>query len=321
MSKVDICISEASAGIDKYLKELKELNVSLEKKKGSDSIVLRDFLIIVYFLGLVSCVIWATMFKRISLAPVNEGFGSFVTISAGVSSAIFFLTLIIRKLLDAKAFKMIQRGQRDISRKINRLNKVRNSCSNFERLIDDGNDKIDYVIDLGEDVPAFIGKTDDEINKVKIGKANSVDGFLIFMYFMAAFAVGAFIILYIQSGFRNMLGGILTKFNDAPGVSANWSKGVYTACSSIAIIGGPIFAWCYFDNILMIELRESLIFLIMGSSILAFIALVIAAAVIAGVIAGVIALVCVIVKVVLYILGGIAILAILVGIIYAILGG
>ena len=98
MDKIEKCINESSTAIDEYLDSLNELAVSLEQKKGNDSIALRTFLIIVYSIGMILCIIWAFMYKKISFSPLDESWGSFVTIAASGSSAIFFLILIIRKM-------------------------------------------------------------------------------------------------------------------------------------------------------------------------------------------------------------------------------
>lgn len=317
MDKIEKCINESSTAIDEYLDSLNELAVSLDQKKGSDSIALRFFLIIIYSIGMILCIIWAFMYKKISLSPLDESWGSFVTIAASVSSAIFFLILVIRKILDAKGVKLIQRGRHDISKKIARLNDVRYSSSTLETLTNGSNKNLDYYIDLGEDIASFIKTTDYEIKKVKIDKAKKVDGFLVFTYFVAAFAVGAFIILSLQNLFRSTLSDIITNYGDDFEAAEAWAKGIYIACASIAIIGGPIFAWCFFEKIKMIELRERLVLLIPSSAITAFIAIVIVAAVIAGIVA----LVCFIVGGILAILATVAIIAIIGAIIFAALGG
>mgnify|MGYP004532329697 FL=1 len=317
MDEIEKCVNESSTAIDKYLNSLRELAVSLDEKKGSDSIALRIFLLIVYSIGMILCIIWTFMYKKISLDPVDESLGTFVTIAASGSSAVFFLILIIRKLLDAKGLKLIQKGRNNVSKKIARLNNVRHSSSTFVTLMNGSNKNLDYYIDLGEDLPSFIATTDYEIKKVKIDKANKVDNFLVFTYFVAAVAVGAFIILFMQNGFRNMLSGIITNFGDDFEAAEAWAKGIYIACASISIIGGPIFAWCFFEKIKMIELRERLVFLIAFSTIAAFIAIVIVVAVIAGIVA----LVCFVVGSILTILATIAIIAIIGAIIFAALGG
>ena len=166
-------------------------------------------------------------------------------------------------------------------------------------------------------MPSFIATTDYEIKKVKIDKANKVDNFLVFTYFVAAVAVGAFIILLMQNGFRSMLSSIITKFGGDFMTAASLAKGIYTFCALIAIFVGPIFAWRFFEKIIMVELRERLIFLVMGSGILAFIACVIAV----GVIAGIIALIWVLIKLIWEILKWILIGALVIGIIGGMISG
>ena len=317
MDKIEKCINESSTAIDEYLGSLNELAVSLDQKKGSDSIALRTFLLIVYSIGMILCIIWTFMYKKISLDPVDESLGTFVTIAASGSSAVFFFILIIRKLLDAKGLKLIQKGRNNVSKKIARLNNVRHSSSTFVTLMNGSNENLDYYIDLGEDLPSFIATTDYEIKKVKIDKANKVDKFLVFTYFVAAVAVGAFIILLMQNGFRSMLSSIITKFGGDFMTATSLAKGIYTFCALIAIFVGPIFAWRFFEKIIMVELRERLIFLVMGSGILAFIACVIAV----GVIAGIIALIWALIKLIWEILKWILIGALVIGIIGGMISG
>lgn len=298
MGKMINCISAASTGIETSLKQLEEVEMTLEEKKGSNSIVLRNFLMIVYFVGLILCVIWALMYRNISLAPVNESFGFFITISAGASCALFFVILLLRKLLEAKYYRIIYKGLHKIERIRKHIYKVRNSCFYYNELLSKENSKFDHYIELGEDVSAFIGSTSNEINSLEKGKADSVNGFLIFMYYVAAFSVGAFILLFIQNNFRNMLYDIITNFVSEPETIDLWTRNVYIGCTIIAVFVGPIFSRFFFDKIKILQLRDSLIFLIAGSSILAFVALVIAVALIAGIVA----LVWVIIKAVLFVL-------------------
>ena len=114
-----------------------------------------------------------------------------------------------------------------------------------------------------------------------------------------------------------MLSGIITNFGGDFEAAEAWAKGIYIACASISIIGGPIFAWCFFEKIIMVELRERLIFLVMGSGILAFIACVIAT----GVIAGIIALIWALIKLIWEILKWILIGVLVIGIIGGMLSG
>ena len=134
---------------------------------------------------------------------------------------------------------------------------------------------------------------------------------------MAAVAVGTFIIIFMKNGFSSMLSSIITKFGGDFMTAASWAKGIYILCALIAIFVGPIFAWCFFEKIIMVELRERLIFLVMGSGILAFIACVIAV----GVIAGIIALIWALIKLIWEILKWILIGALVIGIIGGMISG
>lgn len=316
MDKIVNCADAAFDGIEITLDQLEVVKKALEEKKGYNSRALRIFLTIVYSVGVVACVIWALMYKEISLTPMDANFGYFVIITAGASNALFFAILIVGNLIEAKYYKTIFVGERNVARMNRHLQKVKKECSDYYGLLDTESSTINYSIELGEDISASIESTKTKIEALEKRKSNVINGLISFVYYVAAIAVGAFIILFIQSGFRNALYDMIISFGADSETASSCAEGIYWVCALCAI-AGPIFARYYFEGIKLVELKDSLIFLIAGSGIAAFIAAVIAA----GLIAGVIALVWLIIQAILAILAAIFAIIVIIAIIAGLLSG
>lgn len=309
--------SEASTSIASMTRQLEGISKVLNEKKGNNSRGLRIFLNIIYIAGVMACITWGLLYKDISLAHIDVDFGYFVIIMSAGSSAVFFSLLLLRNLLDARYYKTVYDEEVSIAKITRHLEKVKSESSKYYGLLSDSNGYIDYTIELGEDLDRSIDSTKSRLDSLEKGKSNVIGGILSAVYYVSAISVGAFIMLLIQNAFTGGLASIIVSFGAKSDVAKSWSDGIYSLCSILAVFLGPILTKYYFNSIKLKTLNDTLIFLIAGSTVVAFIIEIIAV----GIIAGVIALIVVIVQTILAILAAIFGVLIIIAIVLGLLNG
>ncbi len=307
------CREEASNLIDDMIEQFVGVSKDLEAKKGNNSRFLRILQNVVYMAGIVACIVWAFIYKEISLVPVDTDFGYFVIITAATSSALFLAILVLRNLIEARYYKTIYDGEVFVAKTTRHLKKIKGKCTTYYDLLSDSNHYIDCNIELGEDLDRSINSTKEKIEALEKGKSKVLGGLLSAVYYVAAISVGGFILLYIQMPFREWLADAIWSFGVESGDASSWAEGIFGFCALFAVALGPFFAKNYFNRIKLVTLNDTLIFLIATSTIVAFIVAIIAVAIIAGVIALVVVIVQAILAIIAAIIGIIIVIAIIAG--------
>ena len=312
MDRIIDCTEAASAGIETMLDQLDFTKKAFEEKGGKAG-NLRFLLTFAYLMGVILCAVWGMMYDKMSITSTDGELGVTVTIVASVSSALFFGILILKNLVEVKYYKVIFRGEHNIAKISRHLQKVQRKSLEFQNLLNNGEIPIDSTIELGEDVSVSIDGIKKKIQSLEKGKSEKINETLSVVYYVAAISVGAFFILYMQNDIVNAVYTMIADMGVEAETASSVAEAFYGTCAAVAIFGGPIFAKYYFEKIQLVDLNERLIFLIAGSGVLAFIAVMITVGLVAAIIALVWLIVKTIVSIVIFIVAVIFIIAIIAG--------
>lgn len=245
----------ALSEIDSRLNQINVINKSLEEKRGNNSRIKRICLSLIYTAGMI-----VNLFLVLTLKS-----SSVVNVIAEVSMALFFLVLLIRNMLEIRYYRTIYNGMRKLKQISRDLMKNKEKCATYiESLVK--NSEIEGQIKFGIDVDITLGQIQEKIITLAKKKTKSVREILVGIYYIAAMAVGAALLLEIYNEIESSVIKFVCEFS----VPESWAQTgfdiVYKICAICGIFIGPFFSFYYFEVIRLVELTDSLFFLIIGSS-------------------------------------------------------
>ncbi|MBQ2873623.1 MAG: hypothetical protein IJE89_06480 [Bacilli bacterium] len=306
MEKLFNCFQYALSEIDSRLSQINIINKTLEEKKGNNSRIKRICLSMIYTAGM--------LFNLYLVVTMKSVF--WVSVIAEVSMVLFFLVLLIRNLLEDRYYRTIYNSECKLKQISRDLVKNKEKCATYREslVISDESEK---QINLGVDVDIIFKHIQEKIVTLTKRNTKTVREILICIYFVAAMSVGAIIMFEIY----NKIDSSIIKFVCEFSVPESWAQTgfdiVYKICAICGIFIGPFFSFYYFEVIRLVELTDSLFFLIIGSSFCFFcISLVIIALV-----SLTIALVYGIVSLIIGVVSAILVFIFIVGIVVALVSG
>lgn len=315
MDKIINCSNYALSKIETELKYTKTINENISKKKNGNSKIKRITMSAIYIIGLVASIFVALIDKDKLITSYDIQMCHKTSILAGIFTALFFLILLVRNFFENKYYKTLYINEKKVSAISGYLIGKKGICSSYYGLLDNRECSTNKEIKLGEDVEVTLKRIEEQIISLKKRKTN-VRMLLGVVYYFAAFSVGAFLALLSGNIVSTMLVHIMSWFNVIGNDAKNWVDGIYGICA-IGVLGGPIFARYYFENIKLTPLADSLIFLIICSGILGFWTCLMAVVVIAMIIK----MVMIIIQTLLYIIIIIIVCLIIVAAIVALFSG
>lgn len=271
MNRIINCSSYALVYIEDFLHQVEFLNETLEKKKGGNTQVKRGVISCVYLIGVVTSIYFSLMYNRISLALIDKNLGIIVILTAGISTALFFLLLLIRNLLETEYYKVIYDSIKLANMIAKHLTITKSLCDSYYGL-QDNISSFDFNIELGEDVEKALRETELKIASLEKNKTENIKNMLVLLYYVAAFAVGAFLSLLMQSVIDTIIINLMIRFDFSVSDTQNWANIIFEICLFAGVFTGPIFARYYFEHIKQKSLTDSLLFLIAFSGVLGFFA-------------------------------------------------
>ncbi|MGN0496382.1 MAG: hypothetical protein ACI4GW_09185 [Lachnospiraceae bacterium] len=312
MNKIINCTRYALSNIEIGLRRVDFISKTLERKKEGNSHAKRLFLTGIYFIGIIAGICFTLMYKQISITPFDENMGIVVIFAAGIFTSLFFLLLFIRNLLEDKYYKVIYKGEKTLDHITKHLTNMKILCDSYYGLFNNNIKSLDYDIVLGVDIEMTLREIETQIISLEKRKTDGVKNLLVAVYYLAAIAVGTFLVLLMLR-----VADILIITPMFSGDVQNWIYAIYGICASIGVVGGPIFSRYYFEKIKLISLTDSLLFLIAFSGVMGFLATLLVAAIIVFAIV----CVCVVLQAVIGLIFGIIAVVAIIAIVLGLLGG
>ena len=258
--------STANREITRVNIEIVKLVKSLDEKAENESHFKSLILELFYLLGIASSCLVAIFYNEIANKYISDRDREVFVLCAGVLTALFFLTLLIRKMSNSRYYNVILKRKEQLIKLNKGLLKIREYDDNYVKMID--NPKANLKIQPADDVEETIREIQNQVGNLRKRQSVVIDGLLNGVFCLAAIAVGGVIMLMAKDMIFSIVRSILSfAISNEEICSVLVNIVVVVGTFGGAVFGPMLVKFFYYDNVLEKKLVNGLIPWVFLSSI------------------------------------------------------